>query len=165
MTNEYVRDFSGQDVIVVFYSANKDAPASPKVLYGKFTIDIHNYHCYIGTTFIGQPDGIISIKPWYGSNVKVIAYEPLRVKEPLAYDGYSDFDEWFENQPEGTSVQGGGIDKEPEKPPLGLRPKFVVDEQRRAEIIAAIQRYGEAGKAIPQEWIDEYNSLCEVKNG
>ena len=44
-----------------------------------------------------------------------------------------------------------------DKPPLGLIPKEIHNMQRRADIIAAIVRYANAGKAIPIGWIEEYN--------
>lgn len=42
-----------------------------------------------------------------------------------------------------------------EKPPLGLRPRFVVRQQRVREILEAIDRYNSAGKATPVEWGEE----------
>lgn len=45
------------------------------------------------------------------------------------------------------------------KPPLGLRPKFIAYSERLKEIHEAIGRYLDAGKAIPQEWIDEFSML------
>lgn len=45
------------------------------------------------------------------------------------------------------------------KPPLGLRPRFIVDEQRLDEVKSAIIRYIEHGKKLPDEWIQEYNEL------
>lgn len=45
-----------------------------------------------------------------------------------------------------------------EKPPLGLTPKRTWEEMRKEEIKAAINRYMEANKAIPLEWIEELNS-------
>lgn len=47
------------------------------------------------------------------------------------------------------------------KPPLGLKPKHIHDEQRQVEIKQAINRYVEVGKEIPLEWIDEYNSYIK----
>ena len=44
-----------------------------------------------------------------------------------------------------------------EKPPLGLQPEYVWNEQRIQEIKMAIHRYMMAGKSIPNEWIEEYN--------
>ena len=43
------------------------------------------------------------------------------------------------------------------KPPLGLVPRFIRDEARVKEILEAIGRYNEAGKPVPQEWLDELN--------
>ena len=62
------------------------------------------------------------------------------------------------------------IVKEPvTKPPLGLRPEFVVLEHRQKEIQEAVTRYMEAGVDIPKEWTTEYyrnnSRLLEIKNG
>lgn len=40
------------------------------------------------------------------------------------------------------------------KPPLGVIPKYIWDRKRQEELAAAMQRYLEAGKSIPREWID-----------
>lgn len=45
------------------------------------------------------------------------------------------------------------------KPPLGLRPRFIVAEHRLDEINAAIARYVAASVPVPQDWVDEYNEL------
>ena len=49
------------------------------------------------------------------------------------------------------------------KPPLGLTPKNIWEEQmqhqRRQDIHAAMQRYIEAGKDIPNEWLYELAQL------
>lgn len=51
------------------------------------------------------------------------------------------------------------------KPPLGLTPKNLWEEQmqhqRRQDIHAAMQRYIEAGKEIPNNWLEE---LLELNN-
>lgn len=47
-----------------------------------------------------------------------------------------------------------------EKPPLGVMPRHIWDRKRQTELAEAMQRYLEAGKHIPKEWIDEYNELC-----
>lgn len=46
-----------------------------------------------------------------------------------------------------------------ERPPLGLRPRIIADEQRLQEIKEAIMRFMAADRSIPQEWLDEYNEL------
>lgn len=48
------------------------------------------------------------------------------------------------------------------KPPLGLLPKHIWEEQRIWDIAAAIERYKEAGKEIPQEWINENYDLRKI---
>lgn len=52
----------------------------------------------------------------------------------------------------------------PEKPPLGLRPRWLVDEQRLEEIIEAVIRYIYAGFPIPIEWAEELNELTIRRN-
>lgn len=48
-----------------------------------------------------------------------------------------------------------------ERPPLGLRPKYIHTKCRISEIGAAIERYMEAGYPIPVEWMTEYNELIK----
>jgi len=49
------------------------------------------------------------------------------------------------------------------RPPNGLIPRFIREENRRDEIVAAMNRYTTAGCRIPTEWLEEYNDL--VRNG
>lgn len=46
-----------------------------------------------------------------------------------------------------------------ERPPLGLMPKRLWEEQRMGEIAAAVARYREAGMDVPMEWMLEYSEL------
>lgn len=48
-----------------------------------------------------------------------------------------------------------------EKPPLGVMPRDIWNCKRRTELADAMQRYLEAGKLVPKEWMDEYTELCE----
>lgn len=41
------------------------------------------------------------------------------------------------------------------KPPLGVSPKDMWDRKRREDLAAAMDRYLEAGKKIPKEWLEE----------
>lgn len=45
------------------------------------------------------------------------------------------------------------------RPPLGLKPLWLHNEQRLDEIDQAIARYLEAKKEIPQAWVEERNQL------
>jgi hypothetical protein len=47
------------------------------------------------------------------------------------------------------------------KPPVGLRPKYISDAERREEVKAAIVRYFNAELEIPVEWVEEYNNLIK----
>lgn len=53
------------------------------------------------------------------------------------------------------------IKYQPEKPPLGITPRFLLDEKRMDEIASGIARYTSVYKPIPSEWIEEYNELAE----
>ena len=46
-----------------------------------------------------------------------------------------------------------------EKPPIGLRPKYVLDYERKTEILDAMERYANAGVPIPMEWVTELREL------
>ena len=56
------------------------------------------------------------------------------------------------------------LDSEPEceKPPLGVMPKYIWDKKRLSDLASAMQRYLDAEKLIPKEWIDEYNELMST---
>ena len=46
------------------------------------------------------------------------------------------------------------------KPPLGVKPREVHDEERRIDLACAIFRYLEDREmAVPVEWVNEYNEL------
>ena len=45
------------------------------------------------------------------------------------------------------------------KPPLGLKPKWVHDMQRKIEILEAMERYCDAEVPIPKEWLRELIEL------
>lgn len=45
--------------------------------------------------------------------------------------------------------------KHVERGPLGLKPRKLHDEQRLQELLAAMTRFTEAGKEIPEAWIVE----------
>jgi|GEM_PF-2092606 len=46
-----------------------------------------------------------------------------------------------------------------EKPTIGLVPKWFWDGIRRGDILNALERYAEAGKPAPVEWITELREL------
>jgi hypothetical protein len=45
------------------------------------------------------------------------------------------------------------------KPPLGLAPRWLREEQRADEITAAISRYEKEGFPVPEEWLEEMRYL------
>lgn len=55
-------------------------------------------------------------------------------------------------RPKGRHIQKG-------RPPLGLRPRFIADEDRLHEVESAIARYQDADKPIPAEWLSEAEEL------
>ena len=56
-----------------------------------------------------------------------------------------------------------GTSEEFFKPPIGLKPRWLHDEQRAADIRDAVKRYAATGKDIPQEWLDEHSELTVKK--
>lgn len=46
-----------------------------------------------------------------------------------------------------------------DKTPLGVTPRNIWINSRIVSLREAIVRYASAGVRIPQEWVDEYNSL------
>ena len=50
------------------------------------------------------------------------------------------------------------------KPPLGVKPRHIHDEERRQDLAGAIARYIENREmALPIEWVNEYNELTRRK--
>ena len=49
--------------------------------------------------------------------------------------------------------------EEPLPPPLGLKPRYVHDNERLKDIISAMERYSKVLKPIPGVWIDELKDL------
>ena len=47
----------------------------------------------------------------------------------------------------------------PIRPPIGLRPKGIVDQLRKCEIVEAMLRYTRVHKQIPSAWIVELEDL------
>jgi hypothetical protein len=56
------------------------------------------------------------------------------------------------------------LNEEIKMPPLGLRPKFVVERLREKEILEAMNRYIVAGVVVPFAWLEELNELLEKHN-
>ena len=50
---------------------------------------------------------------------------------------------------------------ENKKPPLGLTPRWLLDEDRVIEIKAAIERYDEVNMPVPIEWYIELQELYD----
>jgi hypothetical protein len=50
------------------------------------------------------------------------------------------------------------------KPPLGIKPQRIMDEERMKEISEAIIRFVDAGKPIPAEWFEELNEIKDRRN-
>lgn len=46
-----------------------------------------------------------------------------------------------------------------DKPPIGLRPRWIVTDARIFEIIEAMTRYREGGATIPSTWWNELAQL------
>lgn len=44
-------------------------------------------------------------------------------------------------------------------PPVGLRPRWLADEQRLDEVDAALERYRQSGIDLPKEWLNEKRDI------
>jgi hypothetical protein len=49
-------------------------------------------------------------------------------------------------------------------PPIGLRPRWLVDEQRASEIVEAINRYAAMSKPVPLEWVTELQERLATRS-
>lgn len=49
-----------------------------------------------------------------------------------------------------------------QKPPIGLKPRWIHDSERAKEILDAIARYTDANMSIPKKWITELQDLFNV---
>lgn len=47
----------------------------------------------------------------------------------------------------------------PRKPPIGLVPRFIWNQERISDIVMAIDRYTVARNPVPIEWVEEYNEM------
>jgi len=45
------------------------------------------------------------------------------------------------------------------RPPLGIRPQWLIDEQRFDEILSGAVRFNDAGKSIPIDWLIEMQEI------
>lgn len=52
-----------------------------------------------------------------------------------------------------------------QKPPVGLKPRYIHDSERIDEILYAIERYTDANMSIPKSWIEELRDLFKVHLG
>lgn len=50
-----------------------------------------------------------------------------------------------------------------EKPPIGIVPHFIWVDKRILEILEAFERYSNAGKAVPVEWVTELRKLIDER--
>ena len=81
-------------------------------------------------------------------------FEWSRTKEGHAFwrdiIGNINFDVFFKKYPKKDNT---------DRPPLGVMPKFIWDRKRIDMIKDGIKRYIDVNKAIPVDWIEEYNGL------
>lgn len=46
-----------------------------------------------------------------------------------------------------------------EKPPIGLKPRWMAESDRAQEIVNAITRYNDAKKEVPRDWLEELEEV------
>jgi hypothetical protein len=103
---------------------------------------VEGYHYMIGTT-VEKEDGLYlaskdGLKKTYSNN------GPEERMVSINHKIY------FEIEEEGIKSV---------KPPLGITPKYIHDQERSNDLVEAIQRYLSAGREIPLEWIEEFNEF------
>jgi len=49
----------------------------------------------------------------------------------------------------------------PDKPPLGCKPRWLADEERLRDLESAIERYEYDGYQVPQEWGEEAREIIK----
>lgn len=49
------------------------------------------------------------------------------------------------------------------KPPLGIKPRYIHEEERIADLGEAINRRIEVKQEIPIDWVSEYNELADKR--
>jgi hypothetical protein len=87
----------------------------------------------------------------------------------LTFDQVSSVIEWMNNLeqlkdtdiPERFKEDWANKANSSNRPPLGLKPKYLHDLERQFEIIDAISRYLDADRIIPEEWAIEFTSYCK----
>ena len=65
--------------------------------------------------------------------------------------------------PDGRDCAGESSVQPTAPNPIGLRPRWVSAEHRLREITAAMQRYYDANKQPPFEWLEEMSEIIEWK--
>lgn len=60
-----------------------------------------------------------------------------------------------------TAQDGSVISFGAKKPPLGVIPRYLHEENRRESLARAITSFTEAGLEISPEWVEEYNELTK----
>lgn len=55
--------------------------------------------------------------------------------------------------------------EQPKKPPLGVEPRWLYEEQRLQDLGDAIYRYLSDKMPIQTEWIEEYNEIIKRMEG
>lgn len=72
--------------------------------------------------------------------------------------------EWTTEHGHFTNYPSGNTPSSHVKPPLGLQPQSIHDNLRVQHILAAMQRYVAANKAVPNEWLEELIDKIELNH-
>ena len=64
----------------------------------------------------------------------------------------------------GMGGSASSVSSEAVRPPLGIKPKRIVEKERFFEILGALERYVRAGMEVPEEWISEMLQLVRKHN-
>ena len=81
-----------------------------------------------------------------------------KLPEMGTVDCFISYETWFANYIDFSNHNQGDIMIQ-EKPPIGIKPRKFVEEERLSDLANVISRYAEKKLAIPCAWIQEYNEL------
>lgn len=128
-------------------------PNDPRLMTGDaaHVIDKRGYKKYFRVAFVdGTDNGRIELRPFTYCRgcppYEMAERTEITIQNPGYYIVY----------PEGESKPNP--DYSP-KPPVGLIPRWRWNELRKEAIFEAINRYEEAGKEIPAEWVEELKDM------
>ena len=116
--------------------------------------------CYAAGTLVEKDNCIYEIKHEKGGLKETLILDNNGPKwQRVCLNGQTYYKTSIEFPHVADGSRAAGDKAFAEKPPLGVMPQKIHDEQRNKILSAGISRYLKAGKEIPIEWVDEFNEI------